>query len=114
MSELGRDIERIAAAVEAAGRLTMRSEPKSCLTTDELADLETLARFGFGGYLEIPFMNIFHELFTDDEVSKANASAKFQTAESLGLEEDVPDEVVHYLGLIDYLRKRRVEGATEA
>ncbi|MGR6582335.1 helix-turn-helix domain-containing protein [Rhodococcus qingshengii] len=115
LSELGRDIERLAAAVEAAEHLTKHSESKNNLTTDELADLETLARFGFGGYLEIPFMNIFHDLLTDEEVSKANAWAKFQTAESLGLEEeDVPDEVVYYLGLIDYLRQGGGEGASEA
>ncbi|MDJ0106086.1 hypothetical protein [Rhodococcus sp. 66b] len=115
VSELGRDIDRIEAAAGAAGRLAMASGLNRRLSEDEVADLETLARLGFGGYLEVPFMNIFHDLIADEVASKANAWAKFQTAESLGIEdEDAPEEIVYYLGLIDYLRHGMDENATEA
>lgn len=76
---------------------------------------ESAVTLATGGYLEVSFMDIFHELVSEEGASKADSWAKLQTAESLDLdEEDVSDKVVHYLGLIDYLRQGRAEGATKA
>ncbi|MDJ0010713.1 helix-turn-helix domain-containing protein [Rhodococcus sp. 5A-K4] len=113
--ELEEDIEHVSVAAAAAARLAITSGSEQRFTADELTDLETLARFGTGGYLEVSFMDIFHELVSEEEGSKADSWAKLQTTESLDLdEEDVSDKVVHYLGLIDYLRQGRAEGATKA
>ncbi|MGJ5667828.1 helix-turn-helix transcriptional regulator [Rhodococcus aetherivorans] len=114
---LEREYERVRRAAAAADRLRMAARTNRSLTEQELSDLECLARLGFGTYLKVHFLDILTDFLTDpkNELSAAQEWSRNATPEELGLTaEEVSDEVLHYLGLIDYLRHERDKDAPEA
>lgn len=115
MFELNRDIDRVTEAAEAGARLAARAGGSARLPAGALADLEVLARLGFGGLLDTPFPNIFGDVVAKDVESRAIQWANRATVRDLGLEdEDLDERVVYYLALIEFVRREGVQDASEA
>lgn len=115
--DLERERERVEKAASAADRLRVIARTSRRLTDDELSDLEALARLGFGTYLRVHFLDIVTDFLLDpkSELSAAQEWARSAEPEELGLTAgEVSDEVLYYLGLIDFLRHERDENAAQA